>query len=292
MFQIVIESGLHAGQKIMLREGDYTLGRLKSCDIHVADPSVSRQHLVIHVTRTHVDIVNQSKYQTLKNGEIIESRSIWEPGEHVQLGKSMVRMVLQAVQGDVYERGDDGAPAPATRATGDAGLPPLEEPVSGSSAAPAVRFGPPRAPVGGRPSAIDAEPPSIARSAPDSSVRYRPVAGEDGDEPLSQAVFVRLHGGGEGGADEGSDTDEDIASRAIPQSSSAPSSAASGCPPSSIEADALAAANMDGKTRFLSLEAIQYIQKRQVWRIWMKRWLIIGAVVVGVIVALILVLNL
>ncbi len=143
MFTITVEEGPGAGREIRVTERA-TIGRLKSADVPLPDPSVSRQHARIAVQGDKLLVRDLgSANGTQINGAAIESGALGD-GDELRIGNCVLR-----VRADAPAAPRTATPSPATPAA----APPVPPAAPASHAPPPVTTRPPTgqgaAPVGG-----------------------------------------------------------------------------------------------------------------------------------------------
>ncbi len=93
-FELVVSAGPCAGQRWELGDGTYSLGRDPDSNVEVADPSISRHHLDLTVTKDGVTIVDAgSANGTAIDGGALKPERAYplEEGDELELGRTMVR---------------------------------------------------------------------------------------------------------------------------------------------------------------------------------------------------------
>lgn len=105
---LVFLSGPFRGREIPLLHPQITLGRGKSCDVIIADPTISRKHLQIS-TEEIVNNEKDTKYNVIlkdlgsKNGMIINysrvKEAVLQPGDKIVLGRISLRFEQKSPAG-------------------------------------------------------------------------------------------------------------------------------------------------------------------------------------------------
>ncbi len=91
-----IESGPQAGLEVRLENQTYTVGRVAKNDITLSDPTISRRHCLIGLSKSDWYILDlNSRHGVLVNGELIEERQVLHGDEAVQVGD--IQMALRFV---------------------------------------------------------------------------------------------------------------------------------------------------------------------------------------------------
>lgn len=102
-WRLVVAGGPDAGLVVPLQRGSVVIGRSPSADLRLADPGLSRNHLLIAVDRDGVTVSDQgSSNGTFMSGAPVKEPRPLEPGAIVEAGDTLLR-VERAV--------DDVAPA-------------------------------------------------------------------------------------------------------------------------------------------------------------------------------------
>jgi pSer/pThr/pTyr-binding forkhead associated (FHA) protein len=87
---LVFESGPRAGERIDVHN-DVLLGR-ENADVVVADTEVSRQHALIRLTTSAVEIEDLgSRNGTWVNGERLAQSRVLQPGDSIRVGQTSLR---------------------------------------------------------------------------------------------------------------------------------------------------------------------------------------------------------
>lgn len=82
---------VYQGQRVPLREGDTVIGRSMSCQVRFNAPTVSRQHLLLHVAGESIVGENLSTTTgTLVNGKRMMTKFPVQPGDTLTLGPRIV----------------------------------------------------------------------------------------------------------------------------------------------------------------------------------------------------------
>lgn len=93
MYKLVVVGGKLRGQEYPLKNGDNTLGRDSSCDIHFQVEGVSKKHLVVTVADDVVYLQDSgSSNGTFLNGKIIK-RATLKGGDKIGLPNAVVQLV-------------------------------------------------------------------------------------------------------------------------------------------------------------------------------------------------------
>lgn len=83
---LVIEKGPYSGERFLLGEGSFLIGRDPKCDIFLNNMTVSRHHATLNVEGENVDIVDEGSLNgTWVNGQIVDRAPLHE-GTMVQVG--------------------------------------------------------------------------------------------------------------------------------------------------------------------------------------------------------------
>lgn len=94
MYKLVVVGGKLRGQEFILKQGDNSLGRDSSCDIHFQVEGVSKKHLTITITDDVLYIQDMgSANGTFLNGKIVK-RSVIKGGDKVALPNAILQLVF------------------------------------------------------------------------------------------------------------------------------------------------------------------------------------------------------
>lgn len=85
---------VYQGQRVPLRDGETVIGRSMSCQVRFNAPTVSRQHLILHVVGDAITGENLSTTTgTLCNGKRMSTKFAVAPGDQLTLGPRVVTVV-------------------------------------------------------------------------------------------------------------------------------------------------------------------------------------------------------
>jgi DNA segregation ATPase FtsK/SpoIIIE, S-DNA-T family len=93
--ELAVGSGPCAGQRWELGDGSFRLGRDPTADVHIDDPSISRDHLEVRVTEGEVSVVDiESANGAALDGARLRPNREYRlaEGEELELGRTMVRV--------------------------------------------------------------------------------------------------------------------------------------------------------------------------------------------------------
>lgn len=91
------------GRRVELRDGDLTLGRSRTCEVMLRDPSVSRGHALLSVRGSQVTLQDlKSSNGTYVNGRLLEAETPLADGDRFVIGET-----------EIFLRRMDGPPGPA-----------------------------------------------------------------------------------------------------------------------------------------------------------------------------------
>jgi hypothetical protein len=87
---------LHDGKRLVVGPAGVTMGRSRQCDVVLSDPNVSRQHAEIR-PRGGSWVLSDlgSTNGSLLNGHRVEGSEVIEPGDEIELGKSVFTFELE-----------------------------------------------------------------------------------------------------------------------------------------------------------------------------------------------------
>jgi HD-GYP domain-containing protein (c-di-GMP phosphodiesterase class II) len=93
-FEFLVRTGREAGRTIALATGQLlTVGRLKSCDVHLDDESVSRRHCTIEARETACTVTDLgSANGTFVNDQLVKKADI-SAGDRLRVGATMLECI-------------------------------------------------------------------------------------------------------------------------------------------------------------------------------------------------------
>jgi HD-GYP domain-containing protein (c-di-GMP phosphodiesterase class II) len=93
-FEFLIRTGREAGRTLALATGQVlTVGRLKTCDVHLDDESVSRRHCTIEARETACQVADLSSANgTFVNDELIKKADI-RAGDRLRIGSTVLECI-------------------------------------------------------------------------------------------------------------------------------------------------------------------------------------------------------
>jgi transcriptional regulator with GAF, ATPase, and Fis domain len=90
MLRLVVATGPDRGAALLLRRGSYSVGKAPDCDLVLADPAVSRRHLIVKLVPRGVEVTDVGS----KNGSFFQGarfrQLIIGPGAAVVIGDSQL----------------------------------------------------------------------------------------------------------------------------------------------------------------------------------------------------------
>ena len=93
MYKLVVVGGKLRGQEFVLKNGDNSLGRDASCDIHFAVEGVSKKHLNISIAEDGLYVSDLgSANGTFLNGKIVKKAAA-KSGDKIGLPNSILQLV-------------------------------------------------------------------------------------------------------------------------------------------------------------------------------------------------------
>ena len=95
LVQVVVTGGPCSGQRWMLGEGDYRIGRAPDAELHLADPSLSREHASVEIRGDTVTITDLgSSNGTAIAGRLLAAGAATRLRDHdeLEMGRSLIRI--------------------------------------------------------------------------------------------------------------------------------------------------------------------------------------------------------
>jgi len=88
MIELIITRG-DREQRVLMKPGEWVLGRSSSADIQIDDAKISRKHLSLSVSEKNVRVVNLGRYGTLLDGAPVTEAVEWSLGAVLTLSKDI-----------------------------------------------------------------------------------------------------------------------------------------------------------------------------------------------------------
>src|SRR5438876_7020989 len=93
--QMLVVQGKQRGKLMLFPLGDFVFGRGPECHVRPESEQISRQHCILSVAKTDVQIRDLgSTNGTLINGRRVVGQQVLHDGDHLQLGPVVLRIKI------------------------------------------------------------------------------------------------------------------------------------------------------------------------------------------------------